>query len=133
MVHCLAFAVDAICPQQICAHQLLLSLTYRFRLPTLLIGSHMIDRDFLKHMAKSDAHATHGSGEACGHCHLLFLGAEVAREMLAANDVGAGAIGRWVTEQDRRWRSSKLVRLWTEEEAAGRDPREAFAACGWEP
>lgn len=133
MSHCSTLAVDANCLVQMRSHQLLLWLTYRFRLPTLLIGSHMIDRDFLEHMAKSDAYAAHGSGEACGHCHLLFLGAEVAREMLAANDVGDGAIARWADAQDRRWRSSKFVHLWAEERAAGRDPRKAFAACGWEP
>lgn len=89
------------------------------------------DRAFLVMMARSDAQVDH-DGETCGMCHHQVLQAQVAREMLAAGEV-AGAMDRWAVEAERRWRDGKFYKLWAEETAAGRDPRAAFAALGWEP
>ena len=91
----------------------------------------MTDKTFLEHMA-SDEHLEDHDPEECGLCYHRRLWAEVAREMLASDDV-KDAIARWEKEVRRRWEESKFFKLWQEEKAAGRDPHKAFAERGWEP
>jgi hypothetical protein len=43
------------------------------------------DQDFLERMARSDELVDH-DGEACGLCHNMILGAQVAREMIEAGE-----------------------------------------------
>ncbi len=89
------------------------------------------DQGFLERMARSDELADH-DGETCGHCYHLILGAEVAREMIEAGEY-EDVVGRWAEETRRRWEDSKFFKLWQEEQAAGRDPHQAFQDRGWEP
>jgi len=89
------------------------------------------DREFLERMARSDRTVDH-DGETCGMCHNIILGAQVAREMLAAGEY-EDVVHKWAVESRRRWEASKFVKLWQEERAAGRDPHKAFAERGWEP
>jgi hypothetical protein len=89
------------------------------------------DQDFLERMARSDELADH-DGEACGQCHHMILGAEVAREMLEAGEY-EDVVSKWAAEARRRWEASKFFKLWEEEKRAGRDPHEAFRDRGWEP
>ena len=89
------------------------------------------DQDFLERMARSDALADH-DGETCGQCHNMILGAEVAREMLAAGAY-EDVVSKWAAEARRRWEDSKFFKLWQEERDAGRDPHKAFEERGWEP
>src|SRR5436189_4628023 len=71
------------------------------------------DQDFLERMARSDELVDH-DGETCGMCHNMILGAEVAREMLAAGEY-EDVVSKWATEARRRWESSKFFKLWQEE------------------
>lgn len=91
-------------------------------------------RSFLMHMARSDELVDH-DGETCGMCHHRILQAQVAREMLTEGSIPEAdeAMRRWSAESDRRWKDTKFFRLWQEEAAAGRDPKEAFKQRGWEP
>jgi hypothetical protein len=89
------------------------------------------DQNFLELMARSDELADH-DGTTCGHCHYQILGAEVAREMTETGEY-EDVVSKWAKEQRRRWNASKFVKLWKKEQKAGRDPRKAFAARGWEP
>ncbi len=89
------------------------------------------DGTFLERMARSDEFVDH-DGETCGMCHNMILGAQVAREMLAAGEL-EDAVSRWAAETQRRWRNSKFFRLWQQEQKAGRDPHQAFRDRGWEP
>ncbi len=89
------------------------------------------DQDFLERMARSDAVVDH-DGETCGMCHTIILGAQVAREMLAAGAY-EDVVGKWAEEARRRWEASKFFKLWQEEVRAGRDPHQAFQERGWEP
>jgi hypothetical protein len=89
------------------------------------------DQDFLERMARSDELADH-DGEACGQCHHMVLGAEVAREMIEAGEY-EDVVSKWAAEHKRRWEKSKFVKLWEKEKKAGRDPRKAFEERGWEP
>jgi hypothetical protein len=89
------------------------------------------DQDFLERMARSDELVDH-DGEMCGMCHNMILGAQVAREMLAAGEY-EDVVSKWAQEARRRWEDSKFFKLWQEEKAAGRDPHKAFAERGWEP
>ena len=89
------------------------------------------DQAFLERMARSDELADH-DGEACGQCHDMILGAEVAREMLEAGEY-EDVVGRWAAEARRRWEESKFFELWESEREAGRDPHQAFRDRGWEP
>jgi hypothetical protein len=89
------------------------------------------DQDFLERMARSDAVVDH-DGETCGMCHNIILGAQVAREMLAAGEY-EDVVSKWATEARRRWEESKFFKLWQEELKAGRDPHKAFEERGWEP
>jgi hypothetical protein len=89
------------------------------------------DRDFLKGMARSDNLVDH-DGETCGMCCNMIIGAEVAREMLAAGEY-EDVVSKWAAESRRRWEKSKFVKLWIREKKAGRDPLKAFKKRGWEP
>ena len=89
------------------------------------------DQDFLERMARSDSAVDH-DGETCGMCHNIILGAQVAREMLAAGEY-EDVVSRWAQEARRRWEESKFFKLWQDETKAGRDPHQAFAERGWEP
>jgi hypothetical protein len=91
----------------------------------------MSDRDFLENMTRMDRLLDHDV-EVCGHCYQRFLNAEVARELLAEGDILDG-IDKWAAESERRWQEGKYFKLWQAEQAAGRDPRKAFAERGWEP
>lgn len=89
---------------------------------------------FLEHMAQSDESVDH-DGETCGMCHHMRLGAEVAREMIAAGGLhvpNRNLVSEWEKEQRRRWEDSKFFKLWQEERAAGREPNKAFEERGWE-
>jgi hypothetical protein len=89
------------------------------------------DQDFLQRMARSDALVDH-DGQTCGLCHHLILGAQVAREMIAAGAY-EDVVSQWAEEARRRWENSKFFKLWQEERQAGRDPHQAFKDRGWEP
>lgn len=89
------------------------------------------DQDFLERMARSDEMVDH-DGAACGMCHNMIIGAEVAREMIEAGEY-EDVVDEWATESRRRWEESKFFRLWQEEQSAGRDPHQAFKDRGWEP
>ena len=89
------------------------------------------DQDFLERMARSDELVDH-DGETCGMCCNLIIGAQVAREMLAAGEY-EDVVSKWADESRRRWEASKFVKLWQEETKAGRDPHKAFKERGWEP
>ena len=89
------------------------------------------DPDFLERMARSDDKVDH-DGETCGLCHNMILGAQVAREMLAAGEY-EDVVSKWAQEARRRWEASKFFRLWQEEQQAGRDPHQAFKDRGWGP
>lgn len=62
----------------------------------------------------------------------MILDAEVAREMIEAGEFD-DVVSKWATESQRRWEDSKFVKLWQEEQKAGRDPHQAFKDRGWEP
>ena len=101
-------------------------------LARVLAGQETIgDQDFLERMARSDGVVDH-DGETCGMCHNMILGAQVAREMLAAGEY-EDVVGKWAEEARRRWEDSKFFKLWQEEVQAGRDPHQAFKDRGWEP
>ena len=89
------------------------------------------DQDFLERMARSDELVDH-DGETCGMCHNMILGAQVAREMIAAGEY-ENVVSKWATEARRRWEKSKFFKLWQDEQKAGRDPHQAFQDRGWEP
>jgi hypothetical protein len=89
------------------------------------------DQEFLERMARSDELVDH-DGETCGLCHNMILGAQVAREMLAAGEY-EDVVSKWAEEARRRWEESKFFKLWQEEQRAGRDPHQAFKDRGWGP
>jgi hypothetical protein len=89
------------------------------------------DQDFLERMARSDDLVDH-DGETCGLCHNIILGAQVAREMIEAGEY-EDVVSHWAAETRRRWEKSKFVKLWQDEQKAGRDPHQAFQDRGWEP
>lgn len=89
------------------------------------------DQDFLERMARSDESVDH-DGETCGMCYQIILGAQLAREMLAAGEY-EDVVSKWAEESRRRWEAGKFFRLWQEEVRAGRDPHQAFQDRGWEP
>lgn len=86
------------------------------------------DQAFLERMARSDADIDDEERETCGLSHNIALGAQVAREMLAAGEY-EDVVHRWAVESRRRWENSKFVKLYQEE--AGRDPGKAFKERGW--
>jgi hypothetical protein len=67
------------------------------------------DQDFLERMARSDKLVDH-DGTTCGQCHYTILGAEVAREMIEANEY-EDVVSKWEAEHKRRWQKSKFFRL----------------------
>jgi hypothetical protein len=85
-------------------------------------------RAFLSSMARGEAEH---DVETCGTCAERSIWAQVAQELLEARAEGEEAVTRWSEETARRWRDSKFKKLWREEEAAGRDPRETFKERGW--
>ena len=87
--------------------------------------------DFLTVMARSDQHLEH-TDETCGLCYRIHIDAQVARELLAANEQD-DPINKWCVEAERRWQDSKFYKLWQDETNAGRDPQKAFTERGWEP
>ena len=89
------------------------------------------DQDFLERMARSDDLVDH-DGTTCGQCHYTILGAEVAREMIEAGEY-EDVVSKWAAETKRRRETSKFVKLWQNEQKAGRDPHQAFRDRGWEP
>jgi hypothetical protein len=89
------------------------------------------DPDFLERMARSDDLVDHG-GETCGLCHHTILGARVARELIEAGEY-EDVVSKWAAETKRRRETSKFVKLWQNEQKAGRDPHQAFRDRGWEP
>jgi hypothetical protein len=89
------------------------------------------DQAFLETMARNDELVDH-DGEMCGQCHNMIVGAQVAREMIEAGEY-EDVVSRWAAESRRRWEESKFFKLWQDEKTAGRDPRKAFEARGWEP
>jgi hypothetical protein len=91
---------------------------------------HISDQDFLERMAQSDELLDH-DGETCGQCYYAMLGAQVAREMIEAEEY-EDVVKKWAAEHKRRWQESKFVKLWVKEQKAGRDPRRAFKDRGWE-
>lgn len=86
-------------------------------------------RDFLEKMATADESVEHR--DDCGHCGRLIVDAQVARDLLAAGRL-EGGMSLWVEESTRRWRETKYFLLYQQEQAAGRDPADAFAERGWE-
>jgi hypothetical protein len=88
------------------------------------------DQGFLERMARSDKMADH-DGETCGMCCQIRIGAQLAREMIEAGGYEDIVI-KWADESKRRWQETKFFKLWKEEEAAGRDPHNAFEERGWE-
>jgi hypothetical protein len=67
------------------------------------------DQDFLEKMARSDSAVDH-DGETCGMCYNMILGAQIAREMLAAGEY-EDVVSKWATEARRRWEQSKFFKL----------------------
>jgi hypothetical protein len=82
-------------------------------------------------MARSDELLVH-DGKTCGLCYYRILEADVARDMIAAED-DEDLVSKWAQETERRSEKSKFYKLWKKELKAGRDPRKAFKNRGWEP
>jgi hypothetical protein len=85
--------------------------------------------NFLNNMAALDEPMEHDP-EVCGNCAHRRVGAELAREMLAAGDV-TDAVGRYGDEWIARWERGKFFTLWADAAAKGLDPRAEFAKRGW--
>ncbi|HEY1378254.1 MAG TPA: hypothetical protein VGF55_15750 [Gemmataceae bacterium] len=96
---------------------------------TLAGEGRISDQEFLERMARSDS-VVDGDAETCGMTCNIILGAQVAREMLAAGEY-EDVVHKWAVESRRRWEETKFFKLWQEERAAGRDPHKAFAERGW--
>lgn len=96
---------------------------------TLMGEGNLSDREFLESMARCDRLVDHEDN--CGHCATQMIHAQTARDLLAEGDVLDG-IAKWSAESQRRWRQSKYFKLYQREQAAGRDPKKAFAKRGWE-
>ena len=90
----------------------------------------MSGQAFLEMMARSDR-AIGDEREIDGLSHNIWLGAEVAREMLEAGEF-EDVKDKWVQESRRRWEDSKFFKLYQQEQQAGRDPDQAFHDRGWE-
>lgn len=72
--------------------------------------------------------------ETCGQCYFSYNMAQVSKEMLEKGDTkGKDVIKRMIEEHRKRWENSKYIKLWSEESAAGRDPRKVFEKRGWLP
>jgi len=95
-----------------------------------LVGKGKIsDQGFLERMARSDA-LVGDDAETCGMSCNIRIGAEVAREMIAAGE-WEDVMSKWVEESQRRWRQTKFFKLWQECQAAKLDPEEEFSKRGW--
>ncbi len=90
------------------------------------------NREFIESMANFDEVTCCNDIEKCGCCYHHFLFAEVAREMLTAENFD-DAINKWVDETTRRWQESKFYKLWSDAEAKEQDPRKVFERVGWTP
>jgi len=94
-------------------------------LAKVLAGQAIVnDQDFLECTARSDELADN-DGEACGMCHSMSLGAQVAHEMIERGEY-EDVVSKWASESRRRWEKSKFFKLWQKEQKAGRDPHKAF-------
>ena len=91
----------------------------------------MTNRELLQAQVEGSGLLDHDP-EVCGMCTHRQLFGIVAAEMLREIEVGEPDITEWAERVDARWRSTKFVKLWAEESAAGRDPRAAFEQRGWE-
>ena len=89
------------------------------------------DQEFLERMARSDR-LVGNDGETDGLSYHIFIGAQIAREMLEAGEY-ENVVSKWAAEDRRRWEDSKFFKLWQEETNAGRDPQKAFEERGWAP
>src|SRR5580658_1542760 len=74
------------------------------------------DQEFLERMARSDS-TVDNDGETCGMSYNMILGAQVAREMLAAGEY-EDVVSKWAVEARRRWEEGKFFKLWQEEKKA---------------
>src|SRR5436305_8363284 len=80
----------------------------------VLVGKGRIsDQEFLERMARSDR-GIEGDGETCGLFYNIILGAQVAREMLAAGEY-EDVVSKWSLEARRRWENGKFFKLYQEE------------------
>lgn len=68
--------------------------------------------------------------EVCGHCMTRRIMAECAREILV--EPPSDSLHVWDKAWRERWDDTKFMRLYNEEVQAGRDPKQAFDAKGWE-
>ena len=91
----------------------------------------MSDQEFLERMARSDDMVVLDP-ETDGMTYNIVLGAQVAREMIAAGEY-EDVVHKWAEESQRRWREGKFFKLWQAKQQAGRDPNQAFKDRGWEP
>src|SRR5205809_189501 len=67
-------------------------------------------QEFLERLARSDGAIEDDEREPCGLSHNIFLGAQLAREMLEAGEY-EDVVKKWAGESRRRWENSKFVRL----------------------
>ena len=93
--------------------------------------SQMSGQAFLEMMARSDR-AIGEERDTDGLSHNIWLGAQLAREMLEAGEY-EDVKSKWAQESRRRWENSKFVKLWQEKQRLGLDPKKAFEERGWEP
>lgn len=91
----------------------------------------MSETEFLETMSNSDKLIDHEPDTICGMCHHQFLMAQVARDMIAEGEK-EDVIRKWSQESDRRWRSSKFVKIWDQSVAENKDPYLVFKELGWE-
>ena len=72
--------------------------------------------------------------ETCGQCARQKMQSEVAKRMLREEpSPGPDHLKAWVDESERLFQKSKFYQLWQTEKKAGRDPKVAFEALGWQP
>ena len=92
----------------------------------------MTHRQFLQHQVES---LTDGISitckNNCGQCHKIRLGGLVAKRMLEA-PLSNNAIQEWSDLTQKRWMTSKYMKLWNSERKAGRDPEAVFKKKGWQ-
>ena len=91
----------------------------------------MTNRELLQYQVREGLALDHDP-ETCGTCAHRQIFGIVAGEMLREIEVGEPDLAEWSDRVEARWKDTKFVKLWTDELAAGRDPREAFAQRGWE-
>jgi hypothetical protein len=91
----------------------------------------MTNRELLRAQVNGGAFLDHDP-DVCGTCAHRQLMGIVAAEMLKEIEVGEPDLAEWTVRVDARWKDTKFVKLWADEQTAGRDPRAAFVARGWE-